>query len=64
MENNEHINIKNAASILLLSIANADNNIDKKELKLTKEIIKDFFSLSDDESYDLIERNSYIFEYD
>ena len=56
MENNEHTNIKNAASILLLSIANADNNIDKKELKLTKEIIKDFFSLNDDETYNLIEK--------
>ena len=56
MENNEHLNIKNAASILLLSIANADNNIDKKELKLTKEIIKDFFSLTDNETYNLIEK--------
>ena len=55
MENNEHTNIKNAASILLLSIANADNNIDKNELKLTKDIIKDFFSLNDENTYEIIE---------
>ncbi len=56
MENNEHTNIKNAASILLLSIANADNNIDKNELKLTKDIIKDFFSLNDEDTYEIIEK--------
>ena len=29
MDNNQHTNIKNAATILLFSIANADNNIEK-----------------------------------
>ena len=32
MENKEHNNIKNAAAILLLSIANADNIIEKSEI--------------------------------
>ena len=33
MENKEHNNIKNATAILLLSIANADNIIEKMKLK-------------------------------
>ena len=43
MEDKEHINIKNSATILLLSVANADYNIEKEEIKLIKEIIQDFF---------------------
>ena len=55
MENNEHNNIKNAAAILLLSIANADNIIEKSEIKIIKEIIQDFFSIDNEQSYSIIE---------
>ena len=55
MENKEHHNIKNAATILLLSIANADNVIEKSEIKIIKEIIQDFFGIDNQESYSIIE---------
>ena len=55
MENKEHNNIKNAAAILLLSIANADNIIEKSEIKVIKEIIQDFFSIKNEEAYSIIE---------
>ena len=55
MENKEHTNIKNAAAILLLSIANADNIIEKSEIKIIKEIIQDFFSIKNEEAYSIIE---------
>ena len=55
MENKEHTNIKNAAAILLLSIANADNIIEKSEIKVIKDIIMDFFSIESEESYSIIE---------
>jgi len=55
MENKEHNNIKNAAAILLLSIANADNIIEKSEIKIIKEIIQDFFSIQNEEAYSIIE---------
>ena len=55
MENKEHTNIKNAAAILLLSIANADNFIEKNEIKIIKEIIQDFFSIQNEEAYSIIE---------
>ena len=55
MENKEHINIKNATAILLLSIANADNIIEKSEIKVIKDIIMDFFSIESEESYSIIE---------
>ena len=55
MENKEHINIKNATAILLLSIANADNIIEKSEIKLIKDIVMDFFSIESEESYSIIE---------
>ena len=55
MENKEHTNIKNAAAILLLSIANADNNIEKNEIKIIKDIIQDFFSVESKETYSIIE---------
>ncbi len=59
MENKEHNNIKNAAAILLLSIANADNIIEKSEIKIIKEIIKDFFSIDNEEVF-LIVQNAII----
>ena len=55
MENKEHNNIKNAAAILLLSIANADNIIEKSEIKIIKEIIQDFFSIDNEEIFPIIE---------
>jgi len=55
MENKEHNNIKNAAAILLLSIANADNIIEKSELKIIKEIIQDFFSIDNEEVFAIIQ---------
>ena len=57
MENKEHANIKNAATILLLSIANADNIIEKSEIKIIKDIVQDFFSIESEESYSIIENS-------
>ena len=57
MANKEHTNIKNAATILLLSIANADNIIEKSEIKIIKDIIQDFFSIESEESYSIIENS-------
>ena len=56
MEDKEHINIKNSATILLLSVANADYNIEKEEIKLIKEIIQDFFSIDTKEAYKIVEQ--------
>ena len=44
-----------ASTCLLLSIANADNNTDDKELAIIDDIIQDFFSLSNDESKQIIQ---------
>ena len=57
MINKEHPNIKNATAILLFSIANADNNIEKDEIAIIKEIIQDFFSIDKDETYSIIENS-------
>ena len=43
-----------ASTCLLLSIANADDNIDDKELAIIDDIIQDFFSLTNDESKQII----------
>ena len=71
MEDKEHINIKNSATILLLSVANADYNIEKEEIKLIKEIIQDFFSIDTKEAYKIVEqaivdfkKSTSLFEYD
>ena len=55
MDNKLHCNIKNAATILLYSVAKADHNIEKKELQTIREIVEDFFSISVEESYSIIE---------
>ena len=55
MENKEHNNIKNATAILLLSIANADNIIEKSEIKIIKEIIQEFFSIDNEEVFSIIQ---------
>ena len=55
MSNNLHNNVKNAATILLYSVANADQNIEKSEIHIIKEIIQDFFSLNSEETYSIIE---------
>ena len=39
-----------AATCLLLSIANADDVIDDKEINIINEILKDFFNISDKDS--------------
>ena len=55
MDNKEHINIKNATTILLFSIANADNNIEKEEISTIKDIVQDFFSIDSKETYSIVE---------
>ena len=55
MSNNLHNNVKNAATILLYSVANADLNIEKNEIKIIKEIVQDFFSTSTEEAYSIVE---------
>ncbi|MDB4125976.1 TerB family tellurite resistance protein [Candidatus Marinimicrobia bacterium] len=55
MRDKEHTNIKNAAAILLLSIANADEKIDKDEIKSIRDIIQDFFSIESEETFTIIE---------
>ena len=45
-----------ASTCLLLSIANADDNIDDKELAIIDDIIQDFFSLTNDESKQIIHK--------
>ena len=70
MINKEHPNIKNATAILLFSIANADNNIEKDEIAIIKEIIQDFFSIDTKETYKIVEeaiidfkKSTSLFEY-
>tara|TARA_Y100001970_G_scaffold146196_1_gene179493 strand:+ start:5359 stop:5757 length:399 start_codon:yes stop_codon:yes gene_type:complete len=41
-----------SASAMLLSIAKADDNLDNKEIESIKDIIKDFFQLSNDSKID------------
>ena len=55
MIDNVHNNVKNAATILLYSVANADQNIEKDEIKIIKEIVQDFFSVESKEAYDIVE---------
>ena len=57
MNDKEHINIKKAATILLFSIANADNNIEKQEIQTIKEIIQDFFSIKSEETYAIVQES-------
>tara|TARA_X000000368_G_scaffold23976_1_gene18348 strand:- start:377 stop:778 length:402 start_codon:yes stop_codon:yes gene_type:complete len=52
-----HINIKNAATILLYSVAKADHNIEKEEIQSIREIIAEFFSISIEESYSIMENS-------
>ena len=70
MRDKEHTNIKNAAAILLLSIANADEKIDTEEIKSIREIIQDFFSINSEETFTIIEnailelkKNTSLFDY-
>ena len=55
MDNKQHTNIKNAATILLYSVASADYNIEKSEIRNIREILEDFFSITVQESYSIIE---------
>ena len=43
-----------ASTCLLLSIANADNNIDDKELNIIDDIIQDFFDIKKQDACDVI----------
>ena len=43
-----------SATCLLLSIADADDNIDKRELQIINDIIKDFFNLKEDKAKNII----------
>ena len=56
MDNKQHTNIKNAATILLYSVASADYSIEKSEIRNIREILEDFFSITVEESYSLIEK--------
>ena len=57
MDDKLHINIKNAATILLYSVAKADHNIEKEEIQSIREIIEEFFSISIEESYSIMENS-------
>jgi|TARA_B100001029_G_scaffold179313_1_gene188365 uncharacterized tellurite resistance protein B-like protein len=57
MDNTKHHNIKNAATILLYSVASADYNVEKEEIQNIKEIIEEFFSINQKESYELIKNS-------
>ena len=43
-----------ASTCLLLSIANADDNIDDKEINIIDEIIQDFFDIDKDSTQEII----------
>ena len=43
-----------ASTCLLLSIADADNNIDDKEISIIDEIIQDFFDVNKEDTNDVI----------
>ena len=43
-----------ASTCLLLSIADADNNIDQKESQIISEIIQDFFEIDEEKSKEVI----------
>ena len=44
-----------ASTCLLLSIANADDNIDDSEMNIINEIIQDFFNINKNKSKEIIE---------
>ena len=44
-----------SAACLLLSVAEADEILEKKELDTIQDILKDFFSISDHDAYKLIQ---------
>ncbi len=43
-------NIINASTCLLLAVSNADDNLDKKEQKIIKDILIDFFKIKEQEA--------------
>ena len=43
-----------SAACLLLSVAEADNRLEKQEIDTIQEILKDFFSITDNNSIDLL----------
>ena len=55
MEINDTNEVKDAASVLLLSIAQADGKIEVSELKIIHDIIAEFFNLKGSEADNIIE---------
>ena len=55
MEINDTNEVKSAASVLLLSIAQADGKIEVSELKIIHDIIAEFFNLEGSEADNIIE---------
>ena len=56
MENIDSFDTKLAVSLLLLSIAKADDKIDKEEFAITIDILKDFFEMDAIETKNLINK--------
>jgi len=63
-------NTQVAATCLLYTVANADNNIDEKELSIIKDILIDFFSTDEiytkklmDESYNIWHNSTDLFQF-
>ena len=55
MEINDTNEVKNASSVLLLSIAHADGKIDSSELNIIQYIIAEFFNLEKSEANSIIQ---------
>jgi len=56
-KNIESIDVIDAATCLLLTISQADNQIDKSEIDIIKDIVNDFFNLDDFRTNEIIEKN-------
>lgn len=56
-KNIELIDVIDAATCLLLTISQADNQIDKSEIDIIKDIVNDFFNLDDFKTNEIIEKN-------
>ena len=54
--------IKLAAACTLLSVAEADENLDNNEIKLINDILQDFFSINSIESKNLIDQGQILWD--
>tara|TARA_B100001029_G_C14953271_1_gene390084 strand:+ start:529 stop:936 length:408 start_codon:yes stop_codon:yes gene_type:complete len=52
--NKDSYDTKIAATCILLSVANADENLHENELKIINDIIKDYFSIKEEEAIAII----------